>query len=620
MKAEVLLLLGCCFAAQAARANLNRAIPANVELLTACAMGVKTILPGPHSFTTHLIKQLKTSLKNTGSARISDIANMLVRRDSGYRYTPVHFSGLRDGKLSICLEPFNQDTGDHMYAKREAAWLTLKVSLRHMFTDPLVSDIIQWLRARPKRKVSRLTVEDVVFSASAVHHFIHDDGRGATSGPKFERLSSSAKQDVLTEWTNFRTLLAVLAAQLRSTSDPNNDSAFGDKIATDRPGRVLHGPLSTLLELESNLISLQDVVQRSVMALPNLYENKEALLEAIEDMVMQDLGFVPLLNRRLKARFFINLDDTMRIDHDAKSTPDPSAKFQSLVKEELEGLGPVLVEYKDYEALRGQPHNLEQMERQAMILANLLQSPGPAGFQDLRCIRWFHEPEHRRFGLVFEYPRGYDDFQSLHDIIVTTGSSQRPTLGQRFSIVKDIGEAILRWHTSANWVHQGISSHNIYLFKPTNSANYDYSNPYLYGFDFSRPSNGISLNAYIGDFHLNVYRHPARQRAPTEYHTKKHDLYSYGVLLLEVGIWNPVTNCFNEKLKRTLQPYKIQEYIKFNASRRLGQSMGLAYERATTRCLNTEFGVELGDSVDSRLAKAFQELVLKEIDPGTKLD
>lgn len=73
-----------------------------------------------------------------------------------------------------------------MYAKREAAWLTLRVSLRHMLTDPLISDIIQWLKARPKLNVSRLTVENVVFSASSLHHFIHDEERGATPGPKFE--------------------------------------------------------------------------------------------------------------------------------------------------------------------------------------------------------------------------------------------------------------------------------------------------------------------------------------------------------------------------------------------------------------------------------------------------
>ena len=141
---------------------------------------------------------------------------------------------------------------------------------------------------------------------------------------------------------------------------------------------MLHGSLSTLVELENNIISLQDVVQRSIMALLNLYESNEALLEAIKNTTMQDLGFVPLLNRQLKARFLVNLVDTMKIDHDAMSVPISSANFQSLAREELEGLGSVLVEYKYYEALKGQPHNLGQLERQAMALANLLQSPGPA--------------------------------------------------------------------------------------------------------------------------------------------------------------------------------------------------------------------------------------------------
>ena len=578
------------------------------------------MLPGPLSFTTHLINCIKTLLKTSGSARISDIANILARRDSGYRYTPVHFSGLRDGRSTISLEPFQHTIGSSTVARREEAWLTLKISLRHMLTDPLISDVIQWLKSHPKRKVSRLTVEHVVVSANTVRQFIHDDGRGVASGPRFDTLSSTAKQEVLVAWTKFQSLFALLAHQLRTKSVSSGSSTNEDQIAIDRLDPMLHGPLSTLLKLEKNLLSLQDVVQRSVMALPNLYEDKEALLQAIEDTAMQDLGFVPLLNRRLKARFLTDLDDTMRMDHHAERVPDSSSKPQSLIKVTVGDFGLVLIEYKYYQVLKDQSHHVKQMERQAMILANLLQSPGPTGFQDLHCLRWFHEEDHQRFGLVFEYPAGYDDFKSLRDIIASAAPSLKPTLGQRFSMVKDIGEKLLKWHTSANWVHQGISSQNVYFFKSKDSVNYDYSRPYLYGFDFSRPSNGISLNTYVEDFNLNVYRHPARQGAPSEYHNKRHDLYSYGILLLEVGIWDLITNCFNEKMKQTLEPNKIRKFIRLNASRRLGQSMGLAYERATRKCLDTEFGIELDDALESRLAKAFQELVLDEIDAGTKLD
>ncbi|KAL9614267.1 MAG: hypothetical protein Q9167_001223 [Letrouitia subvulpina] len=618
VKAEVLLLLDCCFAAQAARANQNRAIPSNVELFAACAMGVKTILPGPHSFTTYLIKFLEDSLSTSSSVKISDLAILIASRKSGYKNTPQHFSGLGGGKSTICLEPFNANPITDITTKHEAAWLTLTVSLRDVLTEPLIMDIIQWLKAHPKRKVSRLTVENVVLSADRVRHFIHDEGKEETRGPKFNQLAPLAKQDVLIAWTKFQSLLALLAMQLKSSSlslSQDGDSNMNENII-DHTSPAPPSPLATLLDLETSLLSLQNVVQRSVMAIPDLYENREALLSAIEDTAMQDLGFIPLLSRRIKARFPSDLD-SIKTEHKPEATPDLPTKFRSLVKEQLEGFESVLVEYKYYEEMKTQPLNLDRFERQVQILASLLQT---SDLHMLRCLRWFHEPWHKRFGLVFEYPTGYIDVISLRELIENTRFSQRPSLGQRFQIAREIGETILKWHTSADWVHQGISSHNIYFFRKTDSDMFDYSNPFLCGFEFSRPSSGPSLNAVVEEFELNVYRHPTRQGAPSEYHTKRHDVYSYGIFLLELGIWNLVGNCFSEKMKKNLSPSKMQEYILLNARQRLKQCMGAAYERATTRCLAMELGVELDDSVGSVLAKAFEELVLQEIEPGTRLD
>ena len=68
VQAHVLLLLDCCFAAQAVRAG-NRAIPSNVELMAASAMGVKTILPGPTSFTALLIYHIEAELASTRLCR-----------------------------------------------------------------------------------------------------------------------------------------------------------------------------------------------------------------------------------------------------------------------------------------------------------------------------------------------------------------------------------------------------------------------------------------------------------------------------------------------------------------------------------------------------------------------
>lgn len=506
------------------------------------------------------------------------------------------------------------------HPSKEVAWLTLRVSLRDVLSETLIDDIIRWLKARPTRKVSRLTIENVVQSASHVAHFIHDEGRARTSGTKFDHFPNTAKQHVLTAWDNFMSLLAALATQLRSRYAIESRDTQDSDIGSDCADAMLHDPQATLLELENELLSLQGVVQRSVMALPALYEKRDSLLEAIEDTAMQDLGSAPLLRWRLNARFPSDLDLTAKIDHLPEESPVQLKVFRSLIKEDLRDHGTVLVEYKTYDKDTVPAGATIRMERNIQALADLLNTRGPPDFHSLRCTSWFHEEEDTRLGLVFEYPEGYNGFKSLRELIQMPGSNQRPTLAQRFLIVKKIGEALLKWHISANWVHQGVASHNIYFFKPRNSASYDYSCPYLCGFEFARPSDGISLSIAVEDFEQNVYRHPTRQGAPSKYHTKHHDLYSYGILLFEVGVWNLVSNCFDANLKKDLAPWKMQDHIKVNARKRLGHYMGAAYERAASRCLNMEFGVELDDPVGTKLAQAFQDLVLEEIKPGTRLD
>ena len=545
---------------------------------------------------------------------------MLAYRDSGFGETPVHFSGLGDGKSTVCLQPFVTYSTPHVHSNKEVAWLTLRVSLRDVFSESLITDIIRWLKARPARKVSSLTIENVVQSASQISHFIRDEDRGGTSGPKFDHLSTSAKRDILAAWSDFRSLLAALATQLNSQYTVEGRDIQDQDVESYHADAVTRGPLATLVRLENGLLSLQGIVQRSVMALPDLYQNQESLLEAIEDTAMQRLGFVPLLKWRLNAQFPSASDNLMKIDHTVEEGSVQSTAFRSLVKEDLPNLGAVIIEYKSYDKATIPAGSIQRMEQNTQILVDILKLRGPPDFHSLQCIRWFHQEKETRLGLVFEWPVGCNTFKSLRNLIQADASSQRPTLAQRFLMVKSIGQALLKWHISANWVHQGIASHNIYFFKPRNSASYDYTRPYLCGFEFSRPSDGISLSTSVENFEENVYRHPSRQGAPSKYHTKQHDLYSYGILLFEVGVWNLISNCFDANMKKDLAPSEMQNRIKLNARKRLGHYMGAAYERAASRCLDMDFGVEFDDPVGTNLAKAFQELILQEIEPGTRLD
>ena len=525
-KAEILLLLDCCFGGQAARASRTRMIPPNVELVAACAMGVKTIRPGPRSFTTILIEGLRALLKETKKAKIQDVVNGLVSRYANCRETPVRFSGLSKTRGTICLEPLIPPSPSAQ-TKQEKAMMKLKISLRDTLNDSVVSEMTNWLSDLAPRQVSKLTVEDVISSTGSVYDYIFDSDRGSAP-TSFQHLSERGKNEIWTAWDELKAHLAVVAAHLKHPASYIDQSC--ERL--DKSLSMQGEPLKCLQEVESSLLSLQGLIERHIMALPDLYKNKDALLTAIEDTALRDLGFLPVLETRLKARFPSELDSAMKAKYDVKSTSTRSEIIPNLVKENVDGLGPVLVEYKTYGESDATSDNIAHSKQRMKNLTSLFQSARSPDFRTLPCTRWFHQANNNRFGLIFKMPVAHGGFISLRDAMLRCDSTQRPTLGQRYSIARMVGNALVRWHC-ADWVHQGIASYNIVFFM--RDGRIDYCNPYLCGLEYARPRGDPSTSRCVKKFELNVYRHPTRQGFATRYHTRIHDYYSYGVFLLEVG-------------------------------------------------------------------------------------
>jgi len=177
--------------------------------------------------------------------------------------------------------------------------------------------------------------------------------------------------------------------------------------------------------------------------------------------------------------------------------------------------------------------------RRMQQLAELLGASKPSSFHVLKCLRWFHDEQNSKYGLIFAIPPEMKGLYtiSLWDVMRKTHNADKPTLEQRFSIAHNIGQAILKWHT-VGWVHQGIAGRNVWFFCNNTQAPFriNYSRPFLCGFEFARTHDGPSENRVVEDFGENVYRHPDRQGYPSKSHTKQHDLYAYGVLLLEMGV------------------------------------------------------------------------------------
>lgn len=110
--------------------------------------------------------------------------------------------------------------------------------------------------------------------------------------------------------------------------------------------------------------------------------------------------------------------------------------------------------------------------------------------------------------------------------------------------MKALVESVEKLH-AVNWLHKGLRSRNVIFFPPY-SGDYDLSQPYLSGFDYSRPENADywseSPPSMVAE---DLYRHPAVQGGPREDsrgfgYQKQHDIYALGIILLEISYWKPI--------------------------------------------------------------------------------
>ena len=92
-------------------------------------------------------------------------------------------------------------------------------------------------------------------------------------------------------------------------------------------------------------------------------------------------------------------------------------------------------------------------------------------------------------------------------------------------------------------VHESFRSENIIFFPSSQKRDQklkpeerlEISQPWVMGFEFSRPESDFSSGRADGDITRDVYRHPQRQKQPQRPFCKIHDIYSLGVVLLEIG-------------------------------------------------------------------------------------
>ncbi|OIW33644.1 hypothetical protein CONLIGDRAFT_186695 [Coniochaeta ligniaria NRRL 30616] len=305
----------------------------------------------------------------------------------------------------------------------------------------------------------------------------------------------------------------------------------------------------------------------------------------------------------------------------------------------------VWVEWKEYERQKpddSSPPKEVIIERVRKLAALLNHSPKPEAFRTPHCLGFFDKASRSpdgeddedaldlRLGLIFQRPldESLDASLppvSLRELLV---SVRRPRVTERIKLALAISNCLLYLH-AVNWLHKGLRSHNIVFFQTT-KGQVDYSKPYLSGFDFSRPARPEEMTDIPGDdAEFDLYRHPQAQSTnPGERarFKKSFDIYSLGVLLVEIAHWDTIDRILRINLSIVRSRPSIALRLKSSLlgpdmMAAIGAAVGEVYEKATQICISggPSLGLEDGDdetdgAVAARLSMAFYENVVKELE------
>lgn len=276
---------------------------------------------------------------------------------------------------------------------------------------------------------------------------------------------------------------------------------------------------------------------------------------------------------------------------------------------------PVLIEYATFDPIYRDTGVSPPLGRLEGLLAYFsrcdpVADVTPSG--TLKCLGYFEDPKQPRFGLVYELPRFVyngpvdahrrEDLKpaTLYDLLQAASKSSNvtdaslhmtPALEVRFRLALEIARTFSRLHMDEQ-VHKDINSGNIIVFHNPSAtlplgrgvsrvSKYDLRAPYICSFDMFSEYN---VEAVPTTPLHNVYRHPDDPQAGNPacgIYGVQYDLYSLGLVLLEVGMWLPISDIF--KSKYSLSDFKLR--LQDIWTRKLQSRCGTSYMEVVRDCL-----------------------------------
>ena len=555
-------------------------MPPNVELLAACSMSRTTPLAAHHSFTSGLIKELRGRLESEDSfTTVASIYDALVSLEADLEDTPFHQAlGPPSGTVRLRHLPLSRT---ELKVPGARASVQLSVHLSNQIDDSLLQDLIAYLKDDAPEAVCGVNCDSIVEFAEAAIDYIQSSTKRGVTSIGFDQLERSPRSRVNFAWSECTSWIYDLVSFLKAS--PRRDST--DNTTSVQASRREAFIIKQLVEA---MKSLEQALALAVNS-ASIASKEEALRIAMDHPSLKRLGVVEFLKIRLAQMEPPDPLDRFEISPIITADAKSSVWSPNIVLEMIHQKA-VVVEYKEYiESNQRDRHAQEVRTDRVKALVAVLQAATSAHFLSLKCLNWSHDRSKSRYGMNFEIPHGQAGRPySLREVLSEQQTYGRAGLKERFTIAAKVGRALLNWNI-ADWLHQGIASHHVVFFCDSKTSRIDFASPYLCGFEFSRKADEISTNRTGIDFSLDIYRHPTRQGYPKAGHRIQHDLYSFGVLLMDIGLWQKAEAYVKKEGTKTLPgPAEVKQKIVQNISR-LDYYMGPEYRKAVKRCIFEEW-------------------------------
>lgn len=595
---DILMILDCCYAAQAGRENDNR----TVELLAASGVNKKTPPAGKYSFTSILLTvmgRMLTEMKSMTAREIYIRLTRQIRDDERVQETPVHII-LAGGEESINLKPIRiPDPANEIHGGTPLALLSLTVSLSRTLDKPMMRKLQRWLRTHMPRSISAITVDQVMLKTEMIQAFLQQRAASGLHAVIAGDLEEMNQVEALT-------MQPILSESAHPQENRGLEIVQAQSILEQLQAwveRVYHS-IETNVLLNPKFCSEQD--------LELLQSSKPAQL-----LGLSDAARLRLLHIQLDR--FPDLEDVVSLPFGLIK----AERFENPVGQTrahsygLMGDSVVIIEHRVYSIRTPRDDVIRRVKR----LSKLLKVAHDPAFHIAPFVGYLHQPLEDRFGLVFQTPLKSIEPKTKHiNLYEAYEKKKRLPLNLRFGMAIALARAISALH-AVGWLHKSLCSEHVLIFETRGHIEeFDFTQPRLFGFDMSRPILASSDRTKEFRRPRQIYTHPKRWATPQEYFDEVHDIYALGVILLEIGCWRAAR--YFDKARKDFQDINDEEELREKllgaANEYLPYLVGDKYLEAVVACLGGAFDGYSKDQEDpSRLHKAFRTLVLDVLVKGS---